>query len=78
MRAQRVGKPLCLIGIFFMKNQKTKQERLEYIAVIAMQSLIAKSKQSSAYIDKHHIGSICFEAIMFAEEMIKQIDNGQI
>jgi hypothetical protein len=73
-----VGKPLCLIGIFFMKNQKTKQERLEYIAVIAMQSLIAKSKQSSGHSDKHHIGSICFEAIVFAKEMIKQIDNGQI
>ena len=66
------------MGIFIMKNQKTKKERLEYFAVIAMQSLIAKSKQSSAYIDKHHIGNICFEAIMFAEEMIKQIDNGQI
>jgi hypothetical protein len=61
-----------------MKNTKTKQERLEYIAVIAMQSLIAKSKQSSGYIDKINIGNICFEAIMFAEEMIKQIDNGQI
>jgi hypothetical protein len=66
------------MGIFIMKNQKTKQERLEYIAVIAMQSLIAKSQKSSGYIDKYHIGSICFEAIMFAEEMIKQIDNGKI
>ena len=61
-----------------MKNQKTKNERLDYFAGLAMQSLIAKNKQGSGYIDKVNIGYICFEAIMFAEEMIKQIDNGQI
>ena len=61
-----------------MKNQKTKKERLEYFAALAMQSLIVKNKQGSGYIDKINIGNICFEAIMYAEEMIKQIDNGQI
>ena len=60
-----------------MKNPKTKQERLEYIAVLAMQSLIAKSNISSEYIDKINILNICFKAIRFAEEMIKQIDENE-
>lgn len=61
-----------------MKNLKTKQERMDYFAGLAMQSMIAKSKENVIFIDQNNIKQMCFIAIEFAKEMIKQIDNEQI
>jgi len=60
-----------------MKNQKTKQERLEYIAVIAMQSFIAKTQNNFEYFESKNIKPICYVAIRIAQEMIKQIDENE-
>lgn len=61
-----------------MKNTKTKQERFDYFAGLAMQSLIAKMEESYKDIEEVDIEIICFVAREFAAEMIKQIDNEQI
>ena len=66
------------MGIFIMKNQKTKKERLEYFAGLAMQSFIAKMEESYEDFEEADIEIICFVAREFAKEMIKQIDNEQI
>ena len=67
------------MGIFIMKNQKTKNERLDYFAGLAMQSLIAKMEESYKDIEEVDIEIICFVAREFANEMIKQIyENEQI
>jgi hypothetical protein len=60
-----------------MENTKTKKERLDYFAALAMQSLIAKIDKNIC-IDKKQIEPLCFTAIEFAKEIIKQIDNEQI
>ena len=61
-----------------MENPKTKQERLEYFAGLAMQSFIAKTQNNFEYFEHKNIKPICFVAIRIAKEMIKQIDNEQI
>lgn len=60
-----------------MENQKTKQERLDYFAGLAMQSFIAKTKELVDCFDEDEISIICFAARGFAEEMIKQIDENE-
>ena len=65
------------MGIFIMKNQKTKQERFDYFAGLAMQSFIVRVDRNSQYVEKHNILNICFFAREFAKEMIKQIDENE-
>jgi len=65
------------MGIFIMKNQKTKKERLEYFAGLAMQSFIAKMEESYKDFEELDIEIICFAAREFAQEMIKQIDDNE-
>jgi len=60
-----------------MKNTKTKQQRLDYFAGLAMRSLILRVEQNTC-IDKKEIEPLCFTAIEFAKEIIKQLDNEQI
>lgn len=60
-----------------MKNTKTKQQRLDYFAGLAMQSLIARIDKNVCIEDKT-VQSLTFIAIEFAKEIIKQIDNEQI
>jgi len=62
-----------------MKNPKTKQERFDYFAGLAMQSFIVRVDRNSQYVDRHNIANICYFAREFAKEMIKQIhENEQI
>ena len=61
-----------------MKNQKTKKERFDYFAGLAMQSFISKTQNNYEYFEQKNIKPICFVAIRIAKEMIKQIDNEQI
>ena len=65
------------MGIFIMKNQKTKKERLEYFAGLAMQSFIVKTQNNYEYFEQKNIKPICFVAIRIAQEMIKQIDENE-
>jgi hypothetical protein len=60
-----------------MKNTKTKQQRLDYFAGLAMQSLI-KRIDKNVCIEDNIVQSLTFTAIEFAKEIIKQIDNEQI
>jgi hypothetical protein len=60
-----------------MKNTKTKQQRLDYFAGLAMQSLIERIDKNVC-IDDNIVQSLTFTAIEFAKEIIKQIDNEQI
>ena len=60
-----------------MKNTKTKQQRLDYFAGLAMQSLIERIDKNVCIEDKT-VQSLTFIAIEFAKEIIKQIDNEQI
>lgn len=60
-----------------MKNTKTKQQRLDYFAGLAMQSLIARIDKNVC-IEETIVQSLTFTAIEFAKEIIKQIDNEQI
>lgn len=60
-----------------MKNPKTKKERLEYFAGLAMQSFIAKTQNNFEYFEQKNIKPICFVAIRIAKEMIKQIDENE-
>ena len=67
------------MGIFIMKNQKTKKERLEYFAGLAMQSLILRIEPNLGIgIAEDTWEPLAFYAIEAAKEMIKQIDNEQI
>ena len=67
------------MGIFIMKNQKTKQERFDYFAGLAMQSLILRIEPKLGIgIEDYIWEPLTFYAIEFAKEMIKQIDNEQI
>jgi hypothetical protein len=65
------------MGIFIMKNQKTKQERFDYFAGLAMQSFIATTKENVGNFDEMEIKVICFVAREFAKEMIEQIDENE-
>lgn len=60
-----------------MKNQKTKQERLDYFAGLAMQRLITKIEKSYEDLDEDEISVVCFVAKEFAKEMIYQIDENE-
>jgi hypothetical protein len=60
-----------------MKNTKTKQQRLDYFAGLAMQSLIERIDKNVC-IEDNIVQSLTFTAIEFAKEIIKQIDNEQI
>jgi len=60
-----------------MKNQKTKQERMDYFAGLAMQSFIAKIEKSYEDLDEDEISVVCFVAKEFAKEMIYQIDENE-
>lgn len=60
-----------------MKNTKTKQQRLDYFAGLAMQSLIERIDKKVC-IEDNIVQSLTFTAIEFAKEIIKQIDNEQI
>jgi hypothetical protein len=66
------------MGIFIMKKEKTKQQRLDYFAGLAMQSLIAKIEKSYEDLDEDEISVVCYVAKEFGIEMIYQIDNEQI
>jgi hypothetical protein len=60
-----------------MKNTKTKQQRFDYFAGLAMQSFIATTKENVGNFDEMEIEIICFAAREFAQEMIKQIDENE-
>jgi hypothetical protein len=60
-----------------MKNKKTKQERFDYFAGLAMQSFIATTKENVDNFDEDMIKIICFVAREFAKEMIEQIDENE-
>jgi len=60
-----------------MKNQKTKQERFDYFAGLAMQSFIVKIEESVNSFEEVNIEVICFVSREFAKEMIKQIDENE-
>jgi len=60
-----------------MKNPKTKQERFDYFAGLAMQSLILRV-DIVVSIQPYIIDHLACTAIKIAKEMIKQIDNEQI
>jgi hypothetical protein len=60
-----------------MKNKKTKQERFDYFAGLAMQSFIATTKEVVDCFDEDEISIICFVAREFAAEMIKQFDENE-
>lgn len=59
-----------------MKNTKEQQQRLDYFAGLAMQGLIQNNQ--GVYFEENVIEPICFTAIEFAKEIIKQLDNEQI
>jgi hypothetical protein len=65
------------MGIFIMKNQKTKKERLEYFAGLAMQSLILRVDKVVS-IQPYIIDHLACTAIEIAKGIIKEIDNEQI
>jgi hypothetical protein len=60
-----------------MKNPKTKQERFDYFAGLAMQSFITKMEESYKDFEELDIEILCFAAREFAAEMIKQIDENE-
>jgi hypothetical protein len=64
------------MGIFIMKNPKTKKERLEYFAGLAMQSLILRV-DIVVSIQPYIIDHLACTAIKIAQEMIKQIDENE-
>ena len=59
-----------------MKNTKEQQQRIDYFAGLAMQSLI--SLNQNVCFEENVIEPICFTSIEFAKQMIKQLDNEQI
>lgn len=59
-----------------MKNTKEQQKRIDYFAAMAMQSLIGLNQNVCFETDV--IEPLCFTAIEFANEIIKQLDNEQI
>ncbi len=59
-----------------MKKTKEQQKRIDYFAALAMQSLIQLNP--NICFEENIIEPICFTAIEFSKEMIKQLDNEQI
>lgn len=59
-----------------MKKTKEQQKRIDYFAGLAMQSLIQLN--TNICFEENIIEPICFTAIKFSKEIIKQIDNEQI